>query len=103
MKFVNNLKKEEGYLLLESIVTLTIITTILIVIYPLMIEWLVLEKSRAIEVELARAVYQESFEWPDNKITNLNKFNWSIDKNRLSANDNNQQIEVVIYEVYFEK
>ncbi len=102
MKLDNKLKQEEGYLLLESIVTLTILATILMFIYPLITDWFILQERKSTEVELARAVYEKSYEWPE-YIEGDKYYYWTVDESKIFASDQDQQIGIEIYEINFEE
>lgn len=94
---------EEGFLLLENLVTLSIIVTILIVLYPLLVDWLVLRENEIEKVEQARTLYETSMNWPEMKQEHLNKsYNIQSTSNSLTITGNKQKMGVSIYEVHFE-
>lgn len=94
---------EEGFLLFESLVTLSIIVTILIVLYPLLVDWLVLRETEIKTVEQARTLYELSMEWPEYNQEYISKsYKIQSTTNSLMVTGNNQKIGVNIYEVHFE-
>ncbi len=56
-------KNEEGYLLLESLVTLGIIFSIILMIIPLLVHWMMLRNEAKEQVEMNRLFYEYAFEW----------------------------------------
>lgn len=102
MKFLKRLRNEKGYLLLENVVTLTIITVLLLVIYPLIAEWFVVRENSKEEVELSRVLYEASYEWPNYKLENSNVKVKSSSAS-LFVESQNQNIGVEVYEKKFKR
>lgn len=99
----SKINEEKGYLLLESLVTLSVIVTILLVLYPLIVDWLVLRETEKAEVEHARIFYEASMQWPE-ELPNSNGKDYSIQMtdSNLTISKNNKKIGVDIYEVEFD-
>lgn len=97
---------EDGYLLLETLTTLGVITSIIFIIFPIVVNWMMIRNDSKNEVELHRVFYEQSFEWdaktPKNEIYN-NAFQIQSDRNTLRVSTNNQAIEVKIYEYEFQE
>lgn len=100
MKLYQHLSKENGYLLLESLVSLVVISGMLIIISPIIIDWLILQEVKADEVEVARVLYEESVDWPKPSIV---KNDYEIIKTteQLAVSSQNQSIGIEIYETQF--
>lgn len=64
MKLENQLQDEKGYLLIENLVTLSVILTILVILYPLIVQWLVIREEAKQSVENSRVLYESSVLWP---------------------------------------
>lgn len=98
-------ESEQGFLLLESLVTLGMITSISLIIYPMIVRWMIIRQEAKEEVELNRVFYEASFDW--NTTQTLEKkyktFTIQSKKNKLSVKNKNQKIEVYLYGYEFEK
>lgn len=64
MKLENQLQDEKGYLLIENLVTLSVILTILVILYPLIVQWLIIREEAKQSVENSRVLYESSVLWP---------------------------------------
>ena len=98
-------ESEQGFLLLESLVTLGMIASISLIIYPMIVRWMIIRQEAKEEVELNRVFYEASFDW--NTTQTLEKkyktFTIQSKKNKLSVKNKNQKIEVYLYGYEFEK
>ena len=92
---------DKGYLLLESSIALTIIATILLVLYPLIVDWLILRDHVKENVEDTRVLYEHSMQWPQIQKTD-NNYLVKTNDTSLTVIKNNQSIGVEIYEVEFD-
>lgn len=93
---------EDGYLLLESIVTLSIIVTLLLSLYPLIVDWLVLRDTERDRVDQTRILYEESIEWRNIKSSsNYDGYDIQTHPNGLKIKKKTQTIGVEVYEVKF--
>jgi len=93
---------EKGYLLLESLITLSVILAILLLLYPLLVDWLVLRDNEKQIVEQTRVLYESSMTWSQAPYEE-NIENYSVTKTptALTVSHNNRNFEVEIYEVNF--
>lgn len=99
-KWISN---EEGYLLLESLVTLSMLVAIILGLYPLIIDWLVLRDTERALAEHTRILYEESIKWQSEAVTrNYEGYYIQTSPNSLKITKNNQTIGVDIYEATFE-
>ncbi len=89
---------ERGYLLLESLVTLAMIASILLLLYPLIVDWLVLREHEKEHVEDMRGLYEHSMQWPQFKDTEAPYLVETTDTS-LTIFKNKQAMGVEIYEV----
>ena len=64
MKLENQLQDEKGYLLIENLITLSVILTILVILYPLIVQWLVIREEAKQSIENSRVLYESSVLWP---------------------------------------
>ena len=55
---------ENGYLLLENLITLIVIMTLLVILYPLITNWIIIRKEAKHELEMSRVLYEISTNWP---------------------------------------
>jgi len=98
-KFQTN---EKGYLLLESLVTLSVILALLLIIYPLLVDWLVLRDNEKQTVEQTRVLYETSMTWSQAPYTeNIENYRVTGTPTSLTVSHNNRNFEVEIYEVNF--
>lgn len=99
----SRMSDENGYLLMESLVTLSMILTIILIIYPLITDWLLLREAEKEKVEYARILYEESMQWPETLITSEGKnYTVQVTDSNLKIFKQNQTIGVDIYEIEFE-
>ena len=89
MKYEKYKKNEEGFLLLESIITLVIIMAVILFLNPLATHWLSIRQQAKDTVEKSRQFYEESME-----INN----SFFVEKDQIKT----RKTEVVIYESKFE-
>lgn len=97
----NKLKNEKGFLLLESLVGLSILSILMLVLYPIVVDWLLLVEIEKKQVEISRALYETSIEWP-----NASKDKHYIiqqTKESLVILDKNNKVDVHIYDTHFER
>lgn len=100
IKFRTN---EKGYLLLESLVTLSIIVTILLLLYPLIVDWLLLREQEKEKVEHTRLLYETSMQWPETHSKNEGQiYSVHATATNLTITKNNREFGVKIYEVEFD-
>jgi len=93
---------EEGYLLLESLVTLSVILAILLILYPLLVDWLVLRDNEKQVVEQTRVLYESSMTWSQaSDEENIENYRVTSTPTSLKVSHNNRNYEVEIYEVNF--
>lgn len=97
---------EDGYLLLETLTTLGVITSIIFFIFPIIVNWMIVKNDSKNEVEMHRVFYEESIEWnkktPQNRKYN-NTYQIESDVNTLRVSTDNQAIEVKVYEYEFQE
>lgn len=103
MKYKKSLAKEEGYLLLESLLTITILITITIALCPLIINWLSNHQEAKSLVEENRQLYESSIilnnQLPHQQTNE--RYTIQLDKTRIQINETGT--EVIIYESVFKK
>lgn len=93
---------EDGFLLLESLATLAILMTVILMLNPLVVDWLS-SRQRAKElVEQNRLIYESSMEINSDQLKNLSDENYSvmIDNNKIRLKETGTG--VFIYESHFE-
>lgn len=102
MKFAKD--NEAGFLLLESLVTLGMIASIILFIYPNIVNWMSIRQETKNNVELSRVFYEHSMDWKTTQSLNNIKNDYDIQSNEklLRITKNDRKIEVVIYEYEFE-
>ena len=98
-------KSEQGFLLLESLVTLGMIASISLLIYPMIARWMLIRKEAKDEIELNRIFYEASMEWNTTQSLDENYKGYIIksNKNKLSIKKENQKVEVYLYDYEFEE
>jgi len=98
-------KSEQGFLLLESLVTLGMIASISLLIYPMIARWMLIRKEAKDEIELNRIFYEASMEWNTTQSLDENYKGYVIqsNKNKLSIKKENQKVEVYLYDYEFEE
>lgn len=98
-------KSEQGFLLLESLVTLGMIASISLLIYPMIARWMIIRKEAKDEIELNRIFYEASMEWNTTQSLDENYKGYIIqsNKNKLSIKKENQKVEVYLYDYEFEE
>lgn len=102
LKLKKEIRAEEGYLLLENLVTLTVLMAILIMLYPLIVDWLVARDEAKSEVELSRVLYETTTNWPDYLETGY-PFKIKSSEDSVSIQSPQKVIEVKIIEAKFEE
>lgn len=97
---------EGGYLLIESLTTLGVITAIIFIVFPIVVNWLIVRNDSKREVEMHRVFYEESSSWdvktPQNKKYN-HTYQIESDEDTLRVSTSSQIIEVKVYEYEFKK
>lgn len=93
-----NNSREEGYLLLESLLTLTILMTIILMMCPLVVDWITNQQEAKKLVEESRIQYESSITL---KNSQSNQLEYSI-KNKKQIEIKEAGTEVSIYEIIFE-
>lgn len=94
LRLEKHLKKRadaEGYILLESLVSLSILTISLIVILPLTIELLAFRKDEKQQVEMNRVLYDSSIVWDGS----VQKAEWTSAGWDYTIHFDNQSIHVL--------
>lgn len=99
MKYGKNNVQEDGFLLLESLITILIITTIILILHPLAIEWFSKHEQAKSLVEESRSIYEKSMEINNYSIRNENG---SIINQNHKFEINEKGTGVFIYESKFE-
>lgn len=102
LKFVKD--KEQGFLLLESLITLGMITSLVLLMYPLIVNWMSIRQDAKNKVELNRIFYEYSMDWEPTQTFNKNDNRYTVQskENSLKIKEGSQSIEVTIYEYEFE-
>lgn len=99
-KFQTN---EKGYLLLENLVTLSMLLAILLLLYPMVADWLVQRDYEKQKVEQARLLYESSMTWsPAFHEKQVGSYLITNTPTSVSVTHHNRNFEVEIYEVNFE-
>lgn len=103
MRYKKSVLKEEGFLLLESLLTLMILMTVITVLCPLIINWLSKHQGAKSFVEETRQLYESSVLLNNKDLEHLEEqeFSFQIDKHCIQIKETGT--EVVIYESVFEK
>lgn len=96
-----NLKSEKGYLLIESLVGLSILSILILVLYPIVVDWILLVEAEKEKVEISRAFYEASYDWP--KAPKNKGYTIKHNKQSLILSDQKNKVDVHIYETHFEK
>lgn len=93
---------EEGYLLLESLLTLVILMAVVTILCPLAVNWLSKHQAAKSFVEENRKLYESSamLNTNDIKQQGAGEYKLLIEKHRLQIKETGT--EVVIYESVFE-
>lgn len=95
------LKNEKGYLLIESLMGLSIVSVLILVLYPILVNWLLLVETEKEQVEMTRVLYESSFNWPNK--SEITRYTIRQDKQSLILLDQKNKVGVYIYETQFEK
>lgn len=90
---------EEGYLLLENLVTLMVILSVLVITYPIIVDWLVVREQRKADVELSRVLYESSVNWPDSRKTDRD-YKIKSGGHSLMVEQNQQSMGVEIHAIH---
>jgi len=102
LKYVKD--NDKGFLLLESLMVLGMIASILLFIYPPLVQWMTLRHETKQEVEMARVFYESSIDWDDaTTMTEQSQDSYQIMKNEhlLKVWNKEQSIEVKINDYEF--
>ena len=100
MKLQGLRRNEDGYLLLENLVTLLVILAILVLTYPLIVDWLIMREDAQQDVELSRVLYESSVNWPA-KIKAERGSKIRTSSNLLVVEHNHRNMEVEIHGIKF--
>lgn len=92
---------EKGYLLIESLVGLSILSILILVLYPVVIDWILLVDAEKEKVEISRKLYESSFDWPN--ATKNERYTIKQNEESLILSDQKNKVDVHIYETHFEK
>lgn len=104
--FEKDNNNEDGYLLLESLTTLGVIVAVILVILPIILNWMVLRNDAKNEVEISRVFYEYSFDWDTKDSKNEsynNQFQIQSDDETLRVSTKEEVIEVKIHGYEFKK
>lgn len=103
MKYKKLNPKEEGYLLMESLLTIIILMTIIMVLCPLIISWLSQHQEAKVLVEESRQLYESSLILNSTQTMPLADefYTIQIDKQHMQIPETGT--EVIIYESKFKK
>lgn len=101
MKLKKSPADEGGYLLIENLLALSIITILLVTVYPLIADWFVLRNNARNQVEQARILYEVSMDWPEGNIS-TSDYHVSISSNHIQLYLDETKMEVEIYEYQFD-
>ena len=102
MKLQELRRNEAGYLLLENLVTLMVILSIIVITYPLIVDWLITREHAQQDVELSRVLYESSVNWPD-KSKDERGYKIKTSNHSLVVEHNQRSMEVEIHAVKFTK
>ncbi len=104
MIFKQRINNEEGFLLLENLITLGVISSVLLIIFPLIVEWVILKEEAKKVIEGHRIFYEYTFEGHDEPSTILLESGIVVSRseNVLSVMSKDFKVEVEIYESMFE-
>lgn len=94
---------EAGYLLLESLITLMVLMTVIILLHPLAVEWLSYRHDKKNLVEQNRLLYENSTLMIDNNLSQGRIspiYSVKVEENKISIKETGT--EVTIYESHFE-
>lgn len=100
MKLQGLRRNEDGYLLLENLVTLLVILAILVLTYPLIVDWLIMREDAQQDVELSRVLYESSVNWPANG-KDERGYKIRTSSNLLVVEHNHRNMEVEIHGIKF--
>lgn len=107
LKFEKIKKQETGYMLLESLLTLIVIATILVMFFPMITDWFMLRNNEKYNVEQNRLLYEQSMNWPTelvNETRIARNISYQIKSNadEIKVTSQHNEVGVIIYEVDFE-
>lgn len=103
MKYKNLIRKEDGYLLLDSLLTLTILMAVITLLSPLTVDWLARHREAKGLVEVSRQLYEGSIMLNSHqpKQQGAEEYTVEIDRNCIRIKETG--IEVIIYDSVFKK
>lgn len=102
MKYEKFKLKEEGFFLLESLVTLSILMFLILSISPLMLDWLTLHQEAKESLEANRLIYEKSMEIKNSARTSLiPEEKMLISNHRIEIRE--KERSVWIYEIRFDQ
>lgn len=93
---------EDGFLLLESLATLTIVLTVILLLNPLVIDWLSSRQTAKELVEENRLIYESSMGINGDYSKNVEDENYSVTNGKNKIRLKEKGTGVFIYEIYFE-
>lgn len=98
-------ESEKGFLLLESLITLGMIASISLILYPIIVRWMIIRQEAKDEIELNRVFYEASNDWNTNHSVEKEDQVYTIqsNENKLSVKKEKQSIEVYLYDYEFEE
>jgi len=98
-------ESEKGFLLLESLITLGMIASISLILYPIIVRWMIIRQEAKDEIELNRVFYEASIDWNTNHSVEKEDQVYTIqsNENKLSVKKEKQSIEVYLYDYEFEE
>ena len=100
MKLRKLIDRENGYLLLENLITLMVIMSLLVILYPLITNWIIIRKEAKHEVEMSRVLYEMSTNWPTYSETDY-PFTIKTSDRTISVHYLDLKVGVEIYEANF--
>lgn len=103
MKYKKLVREEDGYLLLESLLTLTILMVVIFFLSPLTINWLSKYQEAKCLVEQSRQLYESSIILNHHQPRQQGDEEYLVEIDRNHIRIKETGIEVVIYESVFEK
>lgn len=103
MRYKKLVFKEEGFLILESLLTLMILLAVITVLLPLIVNWLAKHQESGDFVEENRQLYERSILLNNESIEHLDKQEYMFEIYTHCIQIKESGTEVVIYETVFEE
>ncbi|MFC6463834.1 hypothetical protein ACFP65_02270 [Marinilactibacillus sp. GCM10026970] len=105
---VNKAKSQQGYVLLESLVSLSLITVVLVISLPLTVNLVHKLEEQRIDVEMYRTLYDQSKFWSadEKNTTEITSYNTLLSVSNTSRGivvegEDDQNIQLQIKAVYW--